>query len=97
VSALLRVRRVEPLDGFVVRMTLTDGREVERDLEGLLLGPVFDLVRRDIGLFRRVRVRSGTLAWPGDVDLDPDVLIWGGAAPGGNAIPPRRLVLTAGT
>ena len=95
-SALLRLRRVAPLDGFVVRLTLTDGREVERDLEGLLVGAVFEPIRRDLGMFRRVRVRSGTLAWPGDIDLDPDVLIWGGAAPTVDATPPRRLVLTPG-
>jgi hypothetical protein len=34
------------------------------------------------------------VAWPGDLDLDPDVLIWGGPAPRDPALrPPRALRL----
>lgn len=92
-SAVLRIRRAVPLPGFVVRLTLTDGATVERDIGGLLVGPVFEPIRRDPRVFERVRVRHGTLAWPGDVDLDPDVLIWGGAPPGSDARPPSNLVV----
>jgi hypothetical protein len=93
VTALLRIRRAVPLPGFVVRLTLTDGATVERDIGGLLMGPVFEPIRRDPTVFGRVRVRHGTLAWPGDVDLDPDVLIWGGPPPRSDARPPATLVV----
>jgi len=41
-------------------------------------------IRSDEALFRRVRARRGTIVWPlaaGGIDIDPDVLIWGGPAP----------------
>jgi len=55
--------------------------QVERDLEDLLVGPVFEPVRTDEACFRALRVEGGTIVWPGDADLDPDVLIWGGREP----------------
>ena len=78
---LLRIKQVVPLGGYRLRLTLTDGSTVERDLENLLTGPVFESIRRDSGLFRQVRVEHGTLTWPGEVDLCPDVLIWQGPPP----------------
>ncbi len=47
----------------------------------------------DDATFRRVGVRFGTLVWPGDIDLDPDVIIWGGAPPTDheNDRPPSRM------
>ena len=78
---LLRIKQVVPLGGYRLRLTLTDGSTVERDLENLITGPVFESIRRDPGLFRQVRVEHGTLTWPGEVDLCPDVLIWQGPPP----------------
>jgi hypothetical protein len=91
VKGLLRIRRVEPLDGLGVRLTLTDGRTVERDLDLLMVGRVFAGIRRDRVLFAKARVRHGTIRWPGDVDLDPDVVIWGGPPPVNDAVPPAHL------
>jgi hypothetical protein len=54
---------------------------VERDLADLIWGPVFQPLRDDYGRFRQVRVEAGTLTWPGDLDFDPDTLIWDGAPP----------------
>jgi hypothetical protein len=50
-------------------------------------------IHADDDVFRRVAVHFGTLVWPGDIDLDPDVLIWGGAPPpaGSSACPPSHL------
>ena len=79
--ALLRVREVKALDGFKLRLTLTDGSEIERDVSRLLVGPIFDPVRKDPSFFARVRVEGGTVVWPNGADLCPDVLIWGGAPP----------------
>jgi hypothetical protein len=50
-------------------------------VEKLLVGPVFDGIRSDPVLFRKVSVEHGTVTWPGDVDLCPDVLIWQGPSP----------------
>ena len=78
---LVRIRLLEPLGGTRLRLTLTDGRVIDKDLRPLLVGPVFAAIRRDPTLFAQARVVRGTVAWPGDVDLDPDVLIWGGPPP----------------
>ena len=50
--------------------------EREVDLEGELWGPVFEPLRRDLGLFRQVAVDEelGTIVWPNGADMDPDVL-----------------------
>jgi hypothetical protein len=79
--SLLRIRQAVPLEGYRLRLTLTDGSTVERNVETLLTGPVFEAIRRDPLLFRQVRVEHGTVTWPGDIDLCPDVLIWQGPPP----------------
>jgi hypothetical protein len=78
---LVRIAAVVPLDGRRVQLTLTDGRVIERDLEPMLAGPVFEDIRRDAVRFAEMRVQDGTLAWPNGADLCPDVLIWGGMPP----------------
>jgi hypothetical protein len=78
---MLRVRQVTPLDGLRLRLTLTDGSIVERDVDGLLRGPIFEPLRRDPAQFRDVRVEGGTVVWGNGADLCPDVVIWGGAPP----------------
>lgn len=69
------------MDGYRVQLTLTDGRVIERDLEPMLAGPVFNAIRHDPARFREMRVEGGTLVWPNGADLCPDVLIWGGLPP----------------
>ncbi|MEK6815594.1 MAG: DUF2442 domain-containing protein [Nitrospirota bacterium] len=78
---LLRIREVQPLEGFRLRLRLTDDSVVERDVLALLVGPVFEPIRKDASLFAQVRVEAGTVAWPNGADLCPDVLIWGGVPP----------------
>lgn len=78
---LLRIKDVEPLAGHRLRLTLTDGTVRERDVSALLAGPVFERIRNDPSVFSQVRVERGTVTWPGDVDLCPDVLIWNGPPP----------------
>jgi hypothetical protein len=91
---MLRIRSATPLDDYRVRLTLTNGDVVERDLDGLIWGPVFEPLRRDPARFGEVSVEAGTLTWPGDLDFDPDVLIWGGPVPRDAAArPPRFLKL----
>jgi hypothetical protein len=76
---MIRVRGVEVLSGFLVRLSLTDGTTREVDLGPFLNGPVFDPVRNDPAFFRAVRVDEelGTIVWPNGADIDPDVLILG--------------------
>lgn len=78
---LLRVQSAEPLEGRRLRLTLTNGAVVERDVQDLLWGPVFDRLRSDDALFRSVRVRYGTVVWPGNLDIAPETLIWDGPDP----------------
>jgi hypothetical protein len=75
---MLRIKKVVPLSGYRLQLTLTDGSVVERDVGPLLHGPVFESIRRDPQLFRTVSVERGTVCWPGDVDLCPDTVLWNG-------------------
>ena len=79
--ALLRIREAKPLDGFRLRLELTDGSVIERDVSRLLVGPIFEPIRADPAVFTKVRVEGGTTVWPNGADLCPDVLIWGGPPP----------------
>ena len=91
---MLSIRRAEPLDDYWIRLTLNDGSKIERNVRALLRGPVFEPIHADYAKFHRVRVRGGTIVWPGDLDLDPDVLIWNGPAPTrADARPVPRAVL----
>ena len=76
---MVRVRSVEPLDGFRVRLGFTDGSSKEIDLDPYLRGPVFEPIRKDAKMFRAVSVdhRAGTIVWPNEADIDPDVLYLG--------------------
>ncbi len=73
---LVRVREVEPLEGFRVRLEFEDGTQKEVDLEPYLRGPIFEAIRRDIRVFRSVKVEGGTIAWDNGADIDPDVLYY---------------------
>lgn len=71
---LVHVTSVEPLEGFVLRLSFDDGAQRDVDVEWLLRGPIFEPVRSDPDLFRQVRVEGGTAAWPNGADIDPVVL-----------------------
>jgi hypothetical protein len=78
---LLRITQAVPLAGHRLRLTLTDGSIIERDVAHLLVGPMLDEIRRDRRLFEGVSVEAGTVAWPNGADLCPDTIIWGGLPP----------------
>ena len=73
---LVRVRAVEPVGGVRVRLEFEDGTQKEVDLEPYLHGPVFEPIRRDMRVFRSVKVEEGTIAWENGADIDPDVLYY---------------------
>lgn len=72
----VRIRAVEPLKDFRVRIEFTDDTTKELDLQRFLHGPIFDAIRTDPQMFRSVKVdpRMGTLVWDNGADIDPDVL-----------------------
>jgi hypothetical protein len=74
-STLARVTSVEPLEGFRLRLTFTDGLVREVDLSHDLWGQMAEPLQ-DPDYFRQVRVdpELGTVVWPNGYDLDPDVL-----------------------
>lgn len=73
----VRVRRVKPLEPYLALFTFTDGTKRIIDLDRYLRGPVFRPIRKDPALFKAMFVDEGTVAWPGDVDIDPDTLYYG--------------------
>jgi hypothetical protein len=78
---MIEIRTVQPIRGRRVRLTLSDGTQVERDLSGLLQGPLLGRLADDDALFSQVRVEYGTLVWPGELDIAPETLIWDGPTP----------------
>jgi hypothetical protein len=76
-NEIIHVTDVEPLDGHRIRVTFNDGAIKEIDLGALLAaGGVFSSIyeRRDVFEQVAVNPKSGTVEWPGEVDLDPEVL-----------------------
>jgi len=91
------ITEVEPLAERWVRLTFGDGAVHDVDLaEVLQTGGVFTAIRDKDELFRAVAVdpEFGTIAWPGDVDLDPDVLR-GDQSPSIGRPLPRRIIQRA--
>jgi hypothetical protein len=77
VTKLIKIRTVEPLEGHWLRVAFSDGAVKDVDVGGLLAnGGVFAPIRDSRDLFDQVRVNpeTQTVEWPGEVDLDPDVL-----------------------
>ena len=91
------ITNVEPLAERWVRLTFADGAVHEVDLSGLLqAGGLLAPIRDERAVFETVAVdpEFGTIAWPGNVDLDPDVLR-GDQPPASAPPPPRRVIQPA--
>jgi len=69
---LIKVTRVEALDGFRLALTFNDGTSGIADLTSDLTGPLAAL--RDPGLWDRVHLRRGVVRWSDDLDLAPEFL-----------------------
>ena len=72
----VRVRAVQPRQGFTVLFTFDNGVEKEIDLEPYLRGPIFEPLRKDPAMFRAMKIEGGTIAWDNGADIDPDVLYY---------------------
>ena len=91
---MITITNVEPLRRLSIRATFSDGAVKEIDLGGLMgRGGVFAPIREDRKIFEQVRVNpdSRTVEWPGEVDLDPEVL-YGLFEPASGARIERRTV-----
>src|SRR6266851_1592478 len=93
-SELIKIDAVEPREGHWLRLTFSDGAIKDVDLGELLArGGVFSAIRDDRDIFEHVRVNAetSTIEWPGEVDLDPEVL-YGRFEPSSGAKITRRTV-----
>jgi hypothetical protein len=76
-TEIIDITDVEPLEGLQIRATFSDGAIKDIDLSQLLaaggvLAPIFE--RREVFEQVAVNPETGTVEWPGEVDLDPEVL-----------------------
>ena len=76
----------------MLRLEFTDGSERTLDMEPYLKGPIFEPLKRDLALFRSVRVDEelGTIVWPNGADICPDVLVHERTPVALEATPARR-------
>ena len=72
-----RISGVRALEGYRLELAFTDGTRGVADLTDWVVGQggVFEALEHE-AFFRQVRVNQelGTIQWPNDVDLCPDVL-----------------------
>lgn len=91
---MIDITDVEPLEDFRIRVTFSDGAVKEIDLSDLIADArgVF-IPLRDPRIFKQVQVNSetGTVEWPNEVDLDPEVL-YGRFEPASGAAIRRKTV-----
>ncbi len=93
-SDLVRIEAVKPLEGHWLRLWFTNGAVKDVGLgQALAGGGVFEPIYSDREVFEQVRVNpeTRTIEWPGEVDLDPDVL-YGTFEPEGDIRIERRMV-----
>lgn len=73
---LVRVRIVEPLQGYRVLITFENDTQREIDLEPFLHGPIFEPIRSNRNVFCAMKIEGGTISWDNGADIDPDVLYY---------------------
>ena len=74
---LIRVRRVEIVEGLTVQVEFEDSTVRLLDLAPLMRGAIFDELLQNPELFNQITVEHGTIAWPNGADIVPDVLYYG--------------------
>ncbi len=95
---MIRVVQAEPMHDRWLRLTLTNGSIVERDISDVLWGGVFERIAASDEAFAEVTVANGTAAWLEDgADIAPETLIWNGPEPPDDtdAIPPATMILVS--
>ena len=76
IRPLVRVQDVKPLQGFKVHVTFKNGVQKDIDLELYLRGPIFERIKKDIDLFRSIKVVENTIGWDNGASIDPNVLYY---------------------
>jgi hypothetical protein len=69
------IRNVQPLKSFHLMLEFDSGERRIVDIRPFIHGPVFEPLKNE-HFFKQVKVDqdAGTIVWPGEIDLDPDVL-----------------------
>lgn len=70
------VCEVRPVDGHTLLLTFADGRCGAFDMTPLLGWDVYARLR-DPDLFARAHAEHGTVVWPGNIDVAPELLYEG--------------------
>lgn len=73
---LVRVKSVEPLESYHVRLVFQNGVVKEIDLEKFLRGEIFAPIRANRDAFCSVKVIGSTIGWENGADIDPYVLYY---------------------
>jgi hypothetical protein len=93
-SETISITAAEPRQDYELRITFSDGAIKEVDL-GAMISDARGVLRAlsDPEFFRQLRVNpeTGTIEWPGEIDLDPEVL-YGNFEPASSAPIERRTV-----
>ena len=75
----MKVVAVRTVDGAPGRLNLTydDGVSTVADVTSCLAGPIFEPIKRDIGLFAEVQVdlEFGSVFWLNGADIAPETLV----------------------
>ena len=69
------IQSINFLGGYRLRLTLTDGSMIERDVVALMGGPLFGPILLDPSLFRAASVEGDAVVWPNGATLCHDDLI----------------------
>lgn len=71
-----RIKAVDPIEPYKLRVRWTDGVDLVCDIEGLLDKPMFAALR-DTAFFESVEIEpefGDTVVWPNGADLAPEFL-----------------------
>lgn len=68
---LHEILRMEPLDGFRIRVEFDTGETGVFDCSPYIGHPAWNRLA-DPSFFALVTIRNGTLAWPDDIDIAPE-------------------------
>ena len=68
-----RIAAVTARDDHSLLLTFTNGEIRYFDITPYLAYPAFEPLRR-VAFFKLVRASHGTVAWPQEIDFDPDTL-----------------------
>jgi hypothetical protein len=70
---ITKVVSVEPLEGYKLKVKLSNGRKGIFDVSQFLGEGVFQELR-DTNYFNRVYIDFGTVVWPHEQDIDPELI-----------------------